>query len=284
MYKIIFKFRVIFFVILLPILYICFSNHNLYTSNETSIQQDTGILRTDVNGNILGGDISDWDFDDENYKKVQLYSKYFQEPLILKKGEIQTFVPETSSFYSEVDNDNVILRWFAVEKDCERYEVERAEKKSEFDKPNWKKVGFIRGSGYNDTQVKYKYYDKDLKFGTYVYRLKQIDKKGNYMYYSLSNDVNVLDYPDDFEFYPVNPNPVIDTFSVRFFLPEKDNVTLFFLNGKDTTYLLNKEPQEKGFYKLTLDKKSFGFNNDIKRLYINCKSCNRKKNFGDIKF
>ncbi len=54
--------------------------------------------------------------------------------------------------------------------------------------------------------------------------------------------------------------------------------------GNDKTYLLNHEPQERGFYKMTADKEKYGFENEVKRLYIPCNSCNKKKNFGDIKF
>ncbi|MBK8551919.1 MAG: hypothetical protein IPL53_12960 [Ignavibacteria bacterium] len=119
--------------------------------------------------------------------------------------------------------------------------------------------------------------------GITIYRLKHYSN-GEFNYHNLNNFVAITNYKKDFEFYPVYPNPVSDKFKVRVFLSGKDTVSLYFLNGKDTTYILNHEPQERGFYKLTVYKKSLGFENEIKRLYINCKSCDKKKNFGDIQF
>jgi len=101
--------------------------------------------------------------------------------------------------------------------------------------------------------------------------------------------VFVINYPKHTEFYPAFPNPVSEYVTFSFYLPKKDIVSLYFLNdnninNKDTIYILDHEPQERGYYKVTIDKESLGFDNETKRLYIDCESCDKKKNFGDVQF
>jgi hypothetical protein len=229
-------------------------------------------------GNILGGDMNDWNFDSNNYNyilKQEFYEMYNNPDKI--------YTGETQSFFSDVKNNSVILTWFtSIEVNCKGFDVERSTGVNE--NPAWKIIGYVKGHGNSESLITYKYLDKNLPDGKYRYRLKQIFTNGEFEYYILPNSVTITNYEKVFEFYPVYPNPVSDKITVRAFLAEKDTLSLYFVNSKDTTYILNHEPQERGFYKLTIDKKSLGFENEIKRLYIDCKTCDKKRNFGDIQF
>lgn len=256
------------------------SDKTIMVSNKNAykLETDSTILRTDNYGNILGGDLRDWDFDNKNYEYILL-----QEFYEMYNNPDKIYIGEEKSFIFDVKNNSVRLTWFtSVELNCKGFEVERntvSDKTSD-----WKTVGYIKGNGNSERLITYNYIDKNLSDGKYRYRLKQIFSNEEYEYHVLSNPVTITNFEKMFEFYPVYPNPVSEKFIVRVFLSEKDTVSLYFVNGNDTTYILNHEPQVRGFYKLTVDKKTLGFENEIKRLYINCKTCDKKRYFGDIQF
>lgn len=253
--------------------------------NINNFEIDSTILRTDNLGNILGGDMSDWDFNNNNYKEIQEKMDMFVRPY---NGEPMPVVGE--SFYYEIDGDNVILVWFtAREININGFYVERAVSISERSDVKWTEVGFVKGNGNSQEEHKYEFTDKNLKKGNYNYRLKQVSFKDEIEYYNLSydvimNDLTMMRQPKLFQFYPEYPNPVVKKLNICFYVPKMEVVSLFFINGKDTVYILDHMQQKKGFYKFSIDKKSLGFENEINRLYIECESCNKKKNFGDIQF
>lgn len=271
-----------FHIIFITILF--FSLNSAYSQNaDNKNSSDKTILRTDSVGNILGGDMKYWDFDENNYDEIQEYNYMFGRPFY--KGDpipVTGFQDEPFSF--EIDGHDVILKWStATEIDNKGFYVERKEFNSMSIDKQWMELGFVKGYGSSEKERKYEVIDKDLGNGKYNYRLKQISFNNEFQYHNLNSEVFMINYPSQFEFYPAYPNPVSDKVNISFYLPKKDVVSLFFING-DTTYILDHEPQERGFYKLTIDKNSLGFENEIKRLYIDCKSCNKKRNFGDIQF
>ncbi|MEO8664457.1 MAG: hypothetical protein ABI462_03085 [Ignavibacteria bacterium] len=242
-----------------------------------SAKIDSAILITDSVGNIIGGDTSDWDFNSKNYQ-------IFLKDEFPRTNELDgPIIPETKSFFSEVKKKSVILTWYtAREIDCEGFDVERTQEIGT--DAHWKKVAFVKGSGNSKKTIWYKYTDKNLPNGNYLYRLKQISTDGETEYFNLSEDVAITSHEKIFDFYPVYPNPVSDKFTIRVYSSEDDTLSLYFIKGNDTTYAVDHEPQEKGFYKLTLNKETLGFENETVRLYIDCESCDKKKNFGDIQF
>ena len=255
----------------------------ILSKSTDNVEIDSTILRTDSRGNILGGDMSDWDFDSNSYKEIQEKMDVFVSPY---NGEPMPAVGE--SFYYEIEGSNVILSWFtAREIECKGYEIERTQTFGS--KALWDKVGFVKGNGNSNEDHKYEFTDKNLNKGSYNYRLKQVSFKDEIEYYNLSydvimNDLTMMRQPKYFQFYPEYPNPVVQKLNICFYVPKMEVVSLFFINGKDTVYILDHMQQKKGFYKFSIDKKSLGFENEINRLYIECESCNKKKNFGDIQF
>lgn len=239
-------------------------------------QSDNTILITNDSGEILGGDRKDWDFDFSLYKNFLDYSEFFYPPSYKDSGYVLT--GETQALFSEINGNTVKLSWSASNLDIKEFRIERKNVISEI----WEDIGKTESDGYSSLETEFKFVDHNIDNGIYLYRLKWYDRE-YVQYYALPNMV-IIKEKDYFEFYPVYPNPVTEKVTISFYIPKKDIVSLFFLNRKDTTYILNHEPQERGFYKLTVDKKTLGFENETKRLYINCKSCDKKKNFGDIQF
>jgi len=90
-------------------------------------------------------------------------------------------------------------------------------------------------------------------------------------------------------FGPAYPNPTNDIFTVKFAVPTADTISLFFLNGNDTLFLMNKQHCQPGSYAVQSSSSAFGYWNSYRRLYISDKrgiyapssGCN---NFGDIHF
>ena len=237
---------------------------------------DTTILKTDKEGNILGGDMSDWDYVISSYDNFKNYNQYFFPPKYKDSGYI--YIGDPESMFSEINGNTVTLSWIATKLDTKEFIIERKNLKSE----TWEKIGKVDSEGYSNLETEFKFVDHNIEDGIYQYRLKY-SYEGYEEYYNLPHLVIAKEI-DDFEFYPAFPNPVANTFNVSFYLPKKDIVSIYFLNEKDTTYILDHEPQERGFYKLTIDKNSLGFENEIKRLFIKCKYSNKKKNYGDIQF
>jgi len=244
-------------------------------TNDSSI--DKTILRTDSVGNILGGDLTDWNFDKSYYHYFQKYKDFFYRPFIESEPHTLEMPPP---IFSKVEIDNAKITWHTErEKDFREFVIER---KSMLES-EWIKVGSVPSQGYSMTRIDYEFIDRRLPDGVYTYRIKLYSLNNEYSYNNMPSLVFIKS-PEHFQFYPPYPNPVKDTISFSFYLPKKDIVSLYFVSGTDTTFVLNHDRQENGFYKLVIDKKSLGFENEIKRLYIDCESCVKKKNFGDIQF
>jgi len=253
---------------------------NNSTFNEVNkSKSDTGILRTDSVGNILGGDLTDWNFDKNYYSYFLKYKEFFYRPFIQSEPHPAEM---PAPIFSEIEADNAKITWHTErEKDFKKFVIER---KSMLES-DWIKVGSVSAQGYSNSKINYKFIDRRLPVGVYAYRLKLYYLNDKYSYeYSNMPSLVFIKSPKYFQFYPPYPNPVKDTINFSFYLPKKDIVSLYFVSGTDTTFVLHHDRQENGYYKLTLDKKSLGFENEIKRLFIDCESCGKKKNFGDIQF
>lgn len=94
---------------------------------------------------------------------------------------------------------------------------------------------------------------------------------------------------DQRSFGPSYPNPTDDVFYVKFAIPAADTISLFFLNGSDTTFLMRKQSCQPGYYSLQSSGSTFRFQNSYRRLHIkdtrgfftSATGCN---NYGDIHF
>lgn len=90
-----------------------------------------------------------------------------------------------------------------------------------------------------------------------------------------------------FKFGPSYPNPTDVSCTLPFRLPVNDTVTIYFLNGTDTNFVINKLPLIAGNYQYTLDGGTLNYHNVTKRIYVKTKNTynsNICKLSGNIRF
>lgn len=164
---------------------------------------------------------------------------------------------ELNSFYYMTDGSDIILKWkTTTELNNYGFDVERKSGKQNLE---WKKIGFVKGNGTSNSPKNYFYKDETPKYGSYQYRLKQIDNDGNY-HYSNSVEVNVehkLNYT--VKNYPNPFNPVT---KIIFELPIKSFVKLKIYNlvGQEIATLVNEE-LEPGLYERYFNADKQTYNN-----------------------
>jgi len=270
-----------------PVITVIILFNFVYTSSSVAQEKndpgasDETILKTDSKGNILGGDKKDWSYSEKNYPEILKSENIFVRPF--EKSKIPA--PVSNGFVYEIIGNKLVLTWFTAKGvmpkgfNIERSILDSADKQSE-----WSDIGYVKGKANAKNKNSYRFIDKNIKKGKYLYRLKMEMPGGNFEYVNLNGPVNWMNFPETTEFYPVYPNPVSDVINIRFFLPVKDEVSLFFLNGKDTLYLLKRKDLAQGFYIMKPDKSVHKFQNEIKTLYFVRKSIIRKVYSGDIKF
>jgi hypothetical protein len=141
---------------------------------------------------------------------------------------------ELTSFTASTNKGNVTLSWStATETNNQRFEIQRNEGSG------FVSVGFVNGQGTTTQQHSYAYIDKNVKAGSYTYRLKQVDFNGTATY---SNEVNVkVTPPARFALIQNYPNPFNPTTKISFNLAvdSKVSLTVYNLLGQEITKLAN---------------------------------------------
>lgn len=138
---------------------------------------------------------------------------------------------ELTSFTATVSDQDVLLNWStATETNNSGFEIERkAGSLNTVQGSQWEKIGFVPGAGTTTEQREYSYSDENISYGTYHYRLKQIDYDGSFNY---SNEVEVTvgSVPDAYGLFQNYPNPFNPTTTIKFQVPEMSNVTVKVFN------------------------------------------------------
>ncbi|MES2780570.1 MAG: T9SS type A sorting domain-containing protein [Bacteroidota bacterium] len=114
-------------------------------------------------------------------------------------------------FTANTDKDNVLLNWnTASETNNLGFEIERS-----LDSRSFEKVDFVKGAGNSNRELRYAYTDVDAFSNVSVlyYRLKQVDRDGQYNY---SHVVRVTANDEKVNALSVYPNPFTTDYSVSF--------------------------------------------------------------------
>jgi hypothetical protein len=134
---------------------------------------------------------------------------------------------ELTSFAAALNKSAVELNWnTATEVNNYGFEVQR----SEIQNFNWLKIGFVQGSGMSNSPKNYSFADNTISYGSYAYRLKQIDKDGNYKYSNVI-EVNASgQIPDGFLLNQNYPNPFNPLTQIQFGVSKNTHATLTIFN------------------------------------------------------
>ena len=162
---------------------------------------------------------------------------------------------ELSSFTAKADNDNVILKWkTATETNNMGFAIQRSKVDlTEFQKSEWKEIGFVEGNGTTTDENYYIYNDRNMGAGIYSYRLIQVDFDGTR---NKIGEVNVKVTPrvKSYSLEQNYPNPFNPATKIEYSIPEDGFVTLKVYNaeGKEVKRLVN-ENKAAGSYEVRFD-------------------------------
>ena len=143
---------------------------------------------------------------------------------------------ELSSFRGTAKGFNVELGWSTEsEVNNHGFEVQR------MTSTNWQKIGFVEGHGVSNSRQDYTFIDNMAVFGTSSYRLKQIDRDGQFKF-SQSVQVEIV-VPRALTLSDNYPNPFNPSTTIDFTLPEDGLVSLMIYDmiGREVTTLVNGE-------------------------------------------
>ena len=161
---------------------------------------------------------------------------------------------ELVSFNYSMHQNIVELTWYtATEVNDYGFDIERRLLPA----GNWESIGFVNGSGNSNSPKTYSFTDRNLKLGSYSYRLKQIDNDGKFSY-SKELNVSVNNLPKVYALMQNFPNPFNPTTVIRYILPEHANVNLviYEILGREVAELVKGEA-EAGYYEVKFNAGSY---------------------------
>ena len=154
---------------------------------------------------------------------------------------------ELTSFTATTINKTVQLNWItATELNNQGFSIERS------NGGDFEAIGYIAGHGTTTEKMYYQFIDNELSFGSYSYRLKQIDFDGSFDY---SSEVNIeILAPGEFALAQNYPNPFNPSTKISFGLAidSKVKINVYNLLGEQVALLINSE-MTAGNHDVTFD-------------------------------
>jgi hypothetical protein len=155
--------------------------------------------------------------------------------------EIDEALPvELSSFTAKVLRSGGIKLDWRTETEVDNYgfDVERTQL-AEND-TLWELITFIEGNGNSNSPKEYTFTDNNAQYGSYAYRLKQIDTDGDIEYSNII-EVDAGNIPDGFVLEQNYPNPFNPSTRIKFAVAEtqKAELKVFDILGNEVAVLFN---------------------------------------------
>jgi len=122
---------------------------------------------------------------------------------------------------------------------------------------SWAKVGFVKGNGASNVQHTYSFSENVTEFGTYAYRLKQIDNSGAFKY--SQEAVVTIEVPKVFTLNQNYPNPFNPTTMIEFTLEHDGRVVLrvYDILGREVATLLDENRKAGEYQQVVFDASHF---------------------------
>lgn len=161
---------------------------------------------------------------------------------------------ELTSFTALPVGKGVELRWnTATEQNNHGFSIERSV--IEERKPGsirWTAVGFVEGNGSTNAPKEYSFTDRTALKGRCAYRLKQIDRDGNFTY-SQTVEVSAV-VPAVFSLEQNYPNPFNPATTIQYQLPSAGRtvLTVFDALGREVQVLVN-DVKDAGWHSIRFD-------------------------------
>ncbi|MFA5834528.1 MAG: T9SS type A sorting domain-containing protein [Bacteroidota bacterium] len=170
--------------------------------------------------------------------------------------EATTVLPvELTSFTAVISGNRVELLWKTeTEVDNYGFEIER----SMMITGTWEKIGFVNGAGNSNAPKSYSFTDDMVSGGQYSYRLKQIDRNGNFTYHNRI-EVNVNLVAGTYQLMQNYPNPFNPATTIRFSIKnvEQATVKVYDVTGREVTTLFNDIAQAGQVYNVQFNASGF---------------------------
>ena len=172
-------------------------------------------------------------------------------------GGLNGTVPvEMTSFTVSVLANDVMLNWStATELNNKGFTVERSVHNQQSSVSKWESVGFVNGKGTTTQPNQYSFVDNNVGYGTYYYRLAQVNFDGT-ITYSREVEVNV-GLPIKFALEQNYPNPFNPSTVISWQMPVRSQVMLklYDILGSEIKTLVN-EIIEAGYHRFELNASS----------------------------
>lgn len=157
---------------------------------------------------------------------------------------------ELTAFEGIYEDNKIELSWGTTsEIDNYGFEIERS-----VDQEDWIKIGFIEGHGTLNFPKEYSFTDREIIFGTYYYRLKQLDMQEGFEY-SPVIEVEASEMADNIALEQNYPNPFNPITSIRFAVAERSfvDLTVYNIIGDKIVTLFRDVADEDRIYDVTFD-------------------------------
>lgn len=160
-----------------------------------------------------------------------------------------TLPVELMDFVATTIKNEVILDWSTGgELNNDRFEIQRfnVTDVTDFDPLTlqFETIGVLYGNGTSNEIHHYRFKDRNLESGSYLYRLKQLDYNSNFIYHILSDEV-MIGIPEKFNVSQNYPNPFNPTTKINYEVSEPGNLNISVFNseGKEVLQLINEYVQ-----------------------------------------